>query len=179
MPTRSDSGWVPSEPRSFFFSRRVGARAPLISAVRGREPRVAVIHLDSMPKSDMGCSQSRDTSAVPAGVLLGVGNPLLDVSANADKKMVDKYGLKMNNAILAEEKHMPIYAELAAKEDVEYIAGGATQNSIRVAQWMLQAQGATSYIGCVGDDDYAKKLKECAEGDGVKTYYLTVTCALY
>jgi hypothetical protein len=28
--------------------------------------------------------------------------------------------------------------ELAAMADVEYIAGGATQNSIRVAQWMLQ-----------------------------------------
>jgi hypothetical protein len=28
--------------------------------------------------------------------------------------------------------------ELAAMAEVEYIAGGATQNSIRVAQWMLQ-----------------------------------------
>lgn len=30
--------------------------------------------------------------------------------------------------------------ELAAKPDVEYIAGGAGQNSIRVAQWMLQVR---------------------------------------
>jgi hypothetical protein len=31
-----------------------------------------------------------------------------------------------------------MYRELAAMGDVEYIAGGATQNSIRVAQWLLQ-----------------------------------------
>jgi hypothetical protein len=29
---------------------------------------------------------------------------------------------------------------------VEYIAGGATQNAIRVAQWMLQVPGAASYF---------------------------------
>jgi hypothetical protein len=33
---------------------------------------------------------------------------------------------------------VPMYKELAAMAGVEYIAGGATQNSIRVAQWMLQ-----------------------------------------
>lgn len=47
--------------------------------------------------------------------------------------------LKLNDQILAEDQHVPMYKELAAMADVEYIAGGATQNSIRVAQWMLQA----------------------------------------
>jgi hypothetical protein len=45
-----------------------------------------------------------------------------------------RYDLQLNNAILAEEKHVSLYAELAALPNVEYIAGGATQNSIRVAQ---------------------------------------------
>lgn len=36
------------------------------------------------------------------------------------------------------------------KYDVEYIAGGATQNSIRVAQWFLGLPHATSYTGCIG-----------------------------
>ncbi|KAL1826540.1 hypothetical protein ACET3Z_004952 [Daucus carota] len=30
----------------------------------------------------------------------------------------------------------------------------ATQNSIRVAQWMLQTRVATSFIGCMGKDTY-------------------------
>mmetsp|Transcript_3240 Transcript_3240/g.4408 ORF Transcript_3240/g.4408 Transcript_3240/m.4408 type:complete len:354 (-) Transcript_3240:242-1303(-) len=117
------------------------------------------------------------------GILLGVGNPLLDISSDVDMEYVKKYELKMSNAILAEEKHMPIYGELMKNEDVKYIAGGATQNSIRVAQWMMQAKGATSYIGCVGKDEYAKKLTECAAGDGVRVEYLedadtpTGTCA--
>jgi adenosine kinase len=63
--------------------------------------------------------------------------------------------------------------ELAAKDNVEYIAGGATQNSIRVAQWMLQVPGATSYMGCVGNDEFGKKMTETAAAkDGVQVRYL-------
>ena len=36
--------------------------------------------------------------------------------------------------------------ELVDNFKVEYIAGGATQNAIRVAQWMLQVPGAASYF---------------------------------
>ena len=35
--------------------------------------------------------------------------------------------------------------------NVDYMAGGATQNTIRVAQWLLQLPKAVSYIGCVGN----------------------------
>ncbi|KAF5798869.1 putative adenosine kinase [Helianthus annuus] len=55
-----------------------------------------------------------------------------------------RYDIKLNNAILAEDKHLPMYEEMSSKYNVEYIARGATQNSIRVAQWMLQIPGATS-----------------------------------
>lgn len=44
------------------------------------------------------------------------------------------------------------YAEMVDKFEVEYIAGGATQNSIRVAQWMLEDEKCTTYVGCVGND---------------------------
>lgn len=65
--------------------------------------------------------------------------------------------------------------ELAEKKDVEYIPGGATQNSIRVAQWLLQTPGATSYFGCIGDDDFGGKMKENAKKDGVNVR-LVVLC---
>jgi adenosine kinase len=52
--------------------------------------------------------------------------------------------------------------------NVEYIAGGATQNTIRVAQWMLQVPGATTYMGCVGEDEFARKMTETATKDGVQ-----------
>jgi len=115
--------------------------------------------------------------------LLGMGNPLLDISANCDDALLEKYGLKPANAILAEDQHIPLYAELAGKADVQFIAGGATQNSIRVAQWIMQTDGASSYMGSVGKDDYAQKMKDCCKQDGVNAVYMedeapTGTCAV-
>ena len=52
--------------------------------------------------------------------------------------------------------------ELADKPDVQYVAGGATQNSIRIAQCLLQVPGATSYFGAIGNDDFGRKLRETA-----------------
>lgn len=57
--------------------------------------------------------------------------------------------------------------ELADKPDVQYVAGGATQNSIRIAQWLLQVPGATSYFGAIGNDDFGRKLRETASQGGV------------
>lgn len=65
---------------------------------------------------------------------MGMGNPLLDIAVNTDAEYLKKYDLKPNDAILADKKHEPMYKELAGMEGVEYIAGGATQNSMRVAQ---------------------------------------------
>ena len=41
--------------------------------------------------------------------ILGMGNPLLDISAQVDKEFLEKYGLELDNAILAEDKHQPMY----------------------------------------------------------------------
>jgi len=115
--------------------------------------------------------------------LLGMGNPLLDISAEVDQALLDKYGLKSNDAILAEEKHQPLFAEMIKMPKVQYIAGGATQNTIRVAQWMLQQPGATAYMGCVGADANGQQLRKACETDGVKCLYMedkstpTGTCA--
>ena len=79
--------------------------------------------------------------------------------------------LSLNNAILAEEKHVPLYDELAKTFEVEYIAGGAGQNSIRVAQWMLGIPGCTAYFGSIGNDAYGDKLQTCASSDGVLVHY--------
>lgn len=119
------------------------------------------------------------------GILLGIGNPLLDISATVTKSFLDKYDLKPANAILADvEKHLPLYGEMILNYDVEYTAGGAAQNTIRAAQWMLQHKGASHYIGCVGDDEHGKNMQKAAEDSGVVTHYLkdtektTGTCAV-
>lgn len=113
-----------------------------------------------------------------------MGNPLLDMSANTTQEQLDKYELKMGNAVLAEEKHLPLYAEVAAAEDILYVAGGATQNSVRVAQWMLQVPGATNYTGAIGNDAFGEQLSTCMADAGCGALYMkdeklaTGTCAV-
>jgi len=120
-----------------------------------------------------------------AGTLLVVGNPLLDISAVVGEDYLAKYDLKAGNAILAEEKHLPMYDEMVKLHKVEYIAGGAAQNSARVAQWMLgSARKSVAYIGCIGNDQNGTLLRNVTEESGVETHYLvdekvpTGTCAV-
>ncbi|RYC55495.1 Adenosine kinase, partial [Xylaria longipes] len=55
--------------------------------------------------------------------LLVLENPLLDIQAFANEDILNKYGLKANDAILAEEKHIPLYEELLNNFDAKLIAG--------------------------------------------------------
>lgn len=104
--------------------------------------------------------------------LVGMGNPLLDIAATVDTEYIERHGLKSNDAILAEEKHMVIFDELKAMDGVQFIAGGACQNSMRVAKWVGRDAFDVSFFGCVGADDNGKVLKDCLEKDGVNPAYL-------
>nr|CAG8556255.1 6319_t:CDS:2 [Entrophospora candida] len=90
--------------------------------------------------------------------LFCMGNPLLDIQPN--------------DQILAEEKHKPLYEELVKNYQPVYVAGGATQNAARAV-----------YFGCVGDDEFSKRMREVAEAEGLVVDYLvnkevpTGTCA--
>jgi len=101
--------------------------------------------------------------------ILGMGNPLLDISAVVDKTMLEKYSLKANDAILYEKED--IFEDLKANYTVEYIAGGATQNSIRVAQWILKDDKSAAYFGCVGEDADGEILAKVASESGVAVAY--------
>lgn len=69
-------------------------------------------------------------------------------------------------------------------ENVQYLAGGSCQNTLRIAQWILRKPKVTVYFGCVGVDEYAEKLEEKARADGVNVIYQhnenvpTGTCAV-
>ncbi|TPX65331.1 adenosine kinase [Spizellomyces sp. 'palustris'] len=104
-------------------------------------------------------------------VFLGIENPLLDISARVDPTLLTKYNLKANDAILAADEHKPLYKELVDTCQVEYVAGGAAQNALRGAQWLLPPK-QTVYIGCVGRDANAQILRDAAAKDGLRTEYL-------
>lgn len=109
---------------------------------------------------------------------------------------MNRYDLKANDAILAEEKHESLYEEVASRADVHYtgeiqfckidteiIAGGAAQNAMRGAQYMLPPK-STVYVGCAGKDRFADQLRASNDREGLRTEYLideatpTGTCAV-
>jgi len=72
---------------------------------------------------------------------------------------------------LSTESDRTMFEEIVKYPDVMYIAGGATQNAIRGAQWMSPTPRITHFIGSIGDDDNGKKILQAATQDGVQTHY--------
>ncbi|KAF2843663.1 Ribokinase-like protein [Patellaria atrata CBS 101060] len=102
--------------------------------------------------------------------LFCLGNPLLDIQGKGDDALLEQYGLKPNDAILAESQHLSLYDELTQNRDAKLIAGGAAQNSARGAAYILP-QNSVVYVGCVGKDKSAEILKEAAEKSGLRVEY--------
>lgn len=119
--------------------------------------------------------------------ILGLCNPLLDITAYVEKDILDKYYLKANNVILAGDEHKDLCKELVQKYKVEYTAGGSAQNVMRVVAGILRRQNVQSRVlfsGCISNDDFGDMMKKKASEDGVITNYAicdsvpTGTCAV-
>ncbi|XP_056387237.1 adenosine kinase isoform X1 [Hyla sarda] len=128
--------------------------------------------------------QKLEEKTLSENLLFGMGNPLLDICAVVDKDFLDKYGLKANDQILAEDKHKELFEELVKRFNVDYHAGGSTQNSVKVAQWMIQKPyKVATFFGCIGKDKFGEILKKKTEEAHVDARYYeqseqpTGTCA--
>ncbi|KAK3725511.1 adenosine kinase [Vermiconidia calcicola] len=102
--------------------------------------------------------------------LLCLENPLLDIQAQGDDALLQQYGLKANDAILAEEKHMGIYPELLNNRDAKLLAGGAAQNTARGASYIL-GENKVVFFGCVGKDKNADILQAANKEAGLQVRY--------
>lgn len=72
---------------------------------------------------------------------------LTEPSYYRDKELLEKYELKSNDAILAEEKHMFLYDDITTKYHPKYLAGGAAQNAARGAQVRFTLIQSTIELG--------------------------------
>jgi adenosine kinase len=70
--------------------------------------------------------------------IIGLGSPLLDMQAEVPMEFLTKYDLSLNNTFFAEPKHMPLYEELLTQPNFSKVPGGASLNTLRMAQWMAQ-----------------------------------------
>ncbi|KAL0274547.1 UNVERIFIED_CONTAM: hypothetical protein PYX00_002649 [Menopon gallinae] len=117
-------------------------------------------------------------------MLLGIGNPLLDLTVNGNAELLKKYNLRENDAIIAGDAQKSLYADLMENFDVKFTAGGSVQNSLRVCQWILKKPNICIFMGSVGKDKYSEILKTEATADGVNVIYQyqdkvpTGTCAV-
>ncbi|GMS91289.1 hypothetical protein PENTCL1PPCAC_13464 [Pristionchus entomophagus] len=122
-------------------------------------------------------------SSLPDGILLGICNPLLDLQAHVEKKFLDKWGLKENDAIMCDDERIDMFDELINNYKVNYIPGGATLNALRVCQWMLNEPNKTIYFGAIGDDTYGTMISQKSIEAGVNVQFQvsegikTGTCA--
>jgi hypothetical protein len=107
--------------------------------------------------------------AVAEGILLGMGNPLLDISAEVPQEVLTRsvsrvrspgvepflttvrvalrdyrYDLKLDSAILAEEKHLPLYNELVEHYDVRCRRQLATMANSAGVLICMRSSGAGS-----------------------------------
>ncbi|EME85398.1 adenosine kinase [Pseudocercospora fijiensis CIRAD86] len=102
--------------------------------------------------------------------LLCLENPLLDIQAQGDEALLNQYGLKANDAILAEDKHKSLYEELLNNREAKLLAGGAAQNTARGAQYLLPPDQVV-FFGCVGKDKYADILMKANKEAGLAVQY--------
>lgn len=85
---------------------------------------------------------------------------------------------------VADNEHSKLFEELVDSYSVSHAPGGATLNTLRVAQWLLQCHGVVRFVGAVGTDAFASLLRAACEKDGVTTYLYeadhrkTGTCAV-
>ncbi|RMJ22912.1 adenosine kinase [Aspergillus sp. HF37] len=87
-----------------------------------------------------------------------------------DQNLLDKYRLKPNDAILAEDAHRSLFDDLIEKYSAQTTAGGGAQNTARGAQYCLPPSSVV-YIGCVGRDSYADALLAACQQAGVQAEY--------
>lgn len=117
------------------------------------------------------------------GILLGLGNPLLDITCNVGQDLLDKWQLKANDAILADDRHRDLFKEIEANYKCDYVAGGSVQNTLRAAQWMLNKANCMTFMGAVGDDHFGRVMADKSREQGLNDVYMidkttpTGTCA--
>lgn len=100
--------------------------------------------------------------------LLTLGEPVVDITSEIGTDMIEKFGLKLGNSVLVDEKESEytteVFGALESMPAVGYIPGGSAQNTIRVISWCLNMEPErrkkfkVSMLGSIGDDAYQKKI---------------------
>ncbi|KAL1500990.1 hypothetical protein ABEB36_006398 [Hypothenemus hampei] len=107
--------------------------------------------------------------------ILAFGNPLLDItvtSKNCVALLLKEHNLQIDGQKEVSCMEMQSMSEKIKGLKCHITAGGCSQNSLRVLQWILKRQCNVFIFGSVGRDREADLLKECLTNEGVQTAYI-------
>jgi adenosine kinase len=76
----------------------------------------------------MDCKHSHPSSKY----IVGIGNPIIDISGNVDDATLQKFGLEFGRTIFANDSNIGFYDLIESQNDVTYIPGGSVTNAIRI-----------------------------------------------
>jgi adenosine kinase len=64
--------------------------------------------------------------------ILGIGNPIIDISATVTEETIKKFNLDWGKTVFANDSNVGFFDELESQSDVTYIPGGSVTNSLRI-----------------------------------------------
>ncbi|KAL3311518.1 hypothetical protein Ciccas_009897 [Cichlidogyrus casuarinus] len=117
--------------------------------------------------------------------LVGIGQPLLDFTVPLTVERAQRLLQTCNQLRILQgaeflrksvEFSKDLFEEFTVGEEIisspttdmpTILPGGATLNSLRVAQWLLDGHDATTFIGCIGDDAEGERLLDLIRICGV------------
>merc|ERR1712000_425844 len=105
-------------------------------------PRIYIPHRTRLPSHTVNMSTKKFK-------LLCLENPLLDIQGKGDESMLQQYGLKLDDTLLAEPHQMDLYDDLIKNHDAKLIPGGAAQNTARGVEYMIDRSTPTGKCGVV------------------------------
>lgn len=111
--------------------------------------------------------------------LLGFGSTLLDIIVDTSDDFLCKYNLPVNGEMRVSESDelFAIFEDVqnTYKDRMHLRPGGATLNTVKVAQWCLKETGSTVFISCVSNDLTGRTLREAISRAGVEGWFQVKT----
>lgn len=107
-------------------------------------------------------------------MIVSIDNPLIDATLDVDESYLKRWGLTLDNGILADSSYQPLIDEVLRNPNSHRTSGGACQNTLVMAQWLMQKEGKTAIVGSIGDDSNSFLLKEIITKCGVQCYFQVI-----
>ena len=112
--------------------------------------------------------------------IIGIGNPIVDITAEINKEFIDKYGLHINEITFVNDNNYKFFGELVEMSKETHTPGGSILNTLRVSSCCLNMKSANknkfkiSMLGSVGDDNNKKRIIKSLGKAGVNPILETI-----